>query len=70
LDTDLKTAILQLYERLHAYGILHGDVQLRHICFHENRPRLIDFEAASYVGPGNPGLNEEMDKVLALLQLA
>ncbi|ODN80312.1 hypothetical protein L198_07811 [Cryptococcus wingfieldii CBS 7118] len=48
LSSDVRQQIIESYERLHKQGMLHGDVNARHILRHpvDNRPRIIDFEGA------------------------
>lgn len=46
-------SILEAYRALHEAGIIHADLETRHICtgLAGNSVRLIDFEGARYVGP-------------------
>ncbi|WVR00505.1 hypothetical protein IAU59_007648 [Kwoniella sp. CBS 9459] len=68
--TDLnRTQVINLYNKLHSVGVLHNDVQARHIRRgQDGKLRLIDFEGARYVGAGNQALQWEMHRVESLLQ--
>ncbi|ODN81133.1 hypothetical protein L202_03225 [Cryptococcus amylolentus CBS 6039] len=48
LSSDVRQQIIESYERLHKQGMLHVDVNARHILCHpvNNKPRIIDFEGA------------------------
>ncbi|ODN81151.1 hypothetical protein L202_03243 [Cryptococcus amylolentus CBS 6039] len=48
LSSDVRQQIIESYEKLHKQGILHVDVNARHILLHpvDKKPRIIDFEGA------------------------
>lgn len=73
-QTLTRQRILSLYESIHALGIVHNDVEPRHIRYDASTgvgPFLIDFDGASFVGVGENdvhGLRErEMVRVMAML---
>jgi tRNA A-37 threonylcarbamoyl transferase component Bud32 len=53
--------IKQLYDRIHQAGVVHGDIQLRHIRRRGDGLCLIDFDHAYQVDPG--GLQREQERV-------
>ncbi len=66
-----RQIILDLYSSIHALGIVHLDVQPRHIRYnHETGkgPYLIDFEGAKRVAPDSKLFQQEMDGVKAMLE--
>jgi hypothetical protein len=80
-----RSVILSLYSELHQIGILHNDIQSRHICFLDQEvtnesdgsttpakaieARLIDFEAALRYEPGHEVFEMEMQQVREMLGL-
>ncbi|KAF8506930.1 hypothetical protein F5888DRAFT_1646516 [Russula emetica] len=52
LSTDEKRAIVDAYAQIHARGVLHGDVALRHILIgKDGKPTIINFRRASCLRP-------------------
>jgi len=52
LSTDEKRAIVDAYVQIHARGVLHGDVALRHILIgKDGKPTIINFRRASCLRP-------------------
>lgn len=72
LDDHTKQAIINLYDKLHAAGILHNDVHPRHVLRDsKDRLRIIDFEGALRVDISTPAgavaAKEEMALVHKML---
>ncbi|KAI0001845.1 hypothetical protein BJV77DRAFT_19811 [Russula vinacea] len=52
LSMDEKRAIVDAYAQIHARGVLHGDVTLRHMLIgRDGKPTIINFRRASCVQP-------------------
>jgi hypothetical protein len=82
--TIFSLAIDSLYDSVHGAGVVHGDVQLRHVCYCSQEAhqllsidygktslsdlRLIDFDGA-HIGTEEQ-INEESDLVKSLLGVA
>jgi len=63
-----RSVILGLYKSLHGVGVIHVDVEPRHVRKNEGEWRLIDFEAAIEAIDGRQRGNEmEMAKVELIL---
>ncbi|ODN80304.1 hypothetical protein L198_07802 [Cryptococcus wingfieldii CBS 7118] len=66
LSSNVRQQIIESYERLHKQGILHVDVNKRHILLHpvDNKPRIISFEGAISVSEAQasyPDYNAEAE---------
>ncbi|KDQ07896.1 hypothetical protein BOTBODRAFT_192145 [Botryobasidium botryosum FD-172 SS1] len=46
-----KKLIIRAYERLHLCGVLHGDVQLRHILVSGSKALIVDFQKSASLFP-------------------
>lgn len=52
LSADEKRAIVDAYSQIHAHGVLHGDVALRHILVgRDGKPTIINFRRAACLRP-------------------
>lgn len=59
--------MLTCYKTLHTHGILHGDVQPRHVRIHEDGgARLIDFDLCQ-TSSSSSEMEEEIRKVERML---
>jgi hypothetical protein len=72
LDDDTKRSIVEIYNRLHVAGILHGDVHARHVLRDaKGRLRIVDFEGALEVDVSTPkgaaAAEQEMTEVYKML---
>jgi serine/threonine protein kinase len=60
--------VLDAYKTLHAAGILHRDLEPRHVRIdREGGIRLIDFEGADFVGVGAGEIEDEEAELRELL---
>lgn len=76
MSQDLKEKVVEAFEKLHAKGILHNDVELRHMLISDDRSRvmLIDFQESRSLNPVEAvGLQEcaqeELEKEMKTVKL-
>ncbi|CAK9782433.1 unnamed protein product [Cutaneotrichosporon oleaginosum] len=69
LDAHTKSDIITAYARVHAAGVLHGDVESRHVLRDaKGTIRIIDWEGA-LIGADADAMQNEMHEVLVMLGL-
>jgi len=57
-----------LLQQIHSRGVAHGDLHMRNILIHEDKPFIVDFSTA-YVRGRLPLLDKEVFRIFELLDL-